>query len=249
MSSEIGDQGLQRLRAYELKALYLTKPRTPAAVAMSGSSTRHFCFLGKRPRRAGTLLSRSPYEEPLLYVVRPLARIECVRIDDFAPRPRRRWRADPVFFQAGVTVFEAASAAEPYGAGVRRYAPALPKRCNTGADSFPSSFAVGSRRSRRSAQSLLLTSRPTSPVYGGFASSRDHPKRIVEQWVTSLASAPDPTLAAAMKSLTERFRGLAEAAVRRFTMRNDTLFAISWATIASRPSVPARGLRRGSRTN
>jgi hypothetical protein len=141
----------------------------------------------------------------------------------FAPRPQAQGGSpDPVFFASQVfPVFEAAKCSGCHAASGVASATRLhfPDRGATPAQIQAFGLSLASLVDRADASRSLLLTKPTNVVRhtGGVRIKPGSPEaQIVETWVTSLASASDATLAAALKSLAA---GEGEAAPRQLVRR------------------------------
>jgi hypothetical protein len=141
----------------------------------------------------------------------------------FAPRPQAQGGSpDPVFFASQVfPVFEAAKCSGCHAASGVASATRLhfPDRGATPAQIQAFGLSLASLVDRADASRSLLLTKPTNVVRhtGGVRIKPGSPEaQIVATWVTSLASASDATLAAALKSLAA---GEGEAAPRQLVRR------------------------------
>ena len=140
-----------------------------------------------------------------------------------ASRPKAQSAApDPVFFQSQVfPVFEAAKCSGCHAASGVASATRLhfPERDATPAQIQAFGLSLSNLVDRADASKSLLLTKPTNVARhtGGVRIKPGSPEeQIVAKWVTSLASASDATLAAAMKSLAA---GEGEAAPKQLVRR------------------------------
>src|SRR5687768_5257165 len=142
-----------------------------------------------------------------------------------APRPQAQSSAlDPVFFQSQVfPVFEAAKCSGCHSPSGVASATRLhfPEQDATPAQIQAFGLSLSSLVDRADASKSLLLTKPTNVARhtGGVRIKPGSPEeQIVAKWVTSLASASDATLAAAMKSLrVSEGEGAPKQLVRRLT--------------------------------
>ena len=140
-----------------------------------------------------------------------------------APRPQAQSTApDPLFFQSQVfPVFEAAKCSGCHAASGVASATRLhfPERDATPAQIQAFGLSLSALVDRGDVSKSLLLTKPTNVARhtGGLRIKPGSPEeQIVAKWVTSLASASDATLAAAMRTLTA---GEGEAAPKQLVRR------------------------------